>query len=54
MQAHQEELSARAWIVNDEAFMNAGKCPAHGRVGGLVEILSSIEEEGGEDVVGKA
>jgi hypothetical protein len=45
-----EELSeARAWIANDEAFMNAGKHLAQGRVGQLVEILSSIEDETGEE-----
>jgi hypothetical protein len=48
-----EELSeASAWIANDEAFMNAGKRLAHGRVGQLVEILSSIEEETEQEVVG--
>jgi hypothetical protein len=48
-----EELSeARAWVANDEAFMNAGKHLAHGRVGQLVEILSSIEEETKQEVVG--
>ena len=49
------ELSeAKAWIANDEAFMNVGKRLACGRVGQLVEILSSIEEEAtDEEVVGK-
>jgi len=47
-----EELSeARAWVANDEAFINAGKHLANGRVGQLVEILSSIEEEADEQVV---
>jgi hypothetical protein len=49
-----EELSeAGAWIANDEAFMNAGKHLAQGRVGRLVEILSSIEEEADEEGVGR-
>jgi hypothetical protein len=49
------ELSeAKAWIANDEAFMNVGKRLACGRVGQLVEILSSIEEEAtNEEVVGR-
>jgi hypothetical protein len=49
-----EELSeARAWVGNDEAFMNAGKRLAHGRVSQLVEILSSIEEEADEEFAGR-
>jgi hypothetical protein len=53
MRATLEELSeARAWIANDEAFINAGKRLAHGRVGQVVEILSSIEEETDQEVVG--
>jgi hypothetical protein len=50
------ELSeAKAWIANDEAFMNVGKRLACGRVGRLVEILSSIVEEEATDgkVVGR-
>jgi hypothetical protein len=49
------ELSeAKAWIANDEAFMNVGKRLACGRVGQLVEILSAIEEEAAdEEVVGR-
>ena len=49
------ELSeAKAWIANDEAFMNVGKRLACGRVGQLVEILSSIDEEAAEEeVVGR-
>jgi hypothetical protein len=50
-----EELSeAGAWVANDEAFINAGKHLANGRVGQLVEILSSIEEEADEEVVDRA
>jgi hypothetical protein len=50
------ELSeVKAWIANDEAFMNVGKRLACGRVGQLVEILSSIAEEEATDgkVVGR-
>jgi len=50
------ELSeAKAWIANDEAFMNVGKRLACGRVGQLVEILSSVDEEEApdEEVVGR-
>jgi len=50
-----EELSeARAWVANDEAFINAGKRLAHGRVSQLVEILSSIEEEADEELAARA
>jgi hypothetical protein len=50
-----EELSeARAWVANDEAFINAGKHLANGRVAQLVEILSSIEEEAEEEVADRA
>jgi hypothetical protein len=39
-----EELAeAQAWIVNDEALMNAGRPLPNGRVGELVEILSDLE-----------
>ena len=44
--ASTEELAeAQAWIANDEALINAGKPLPSGRVGRLVEILRSIEEE---------
>jgi hypothetical protein len=46
MGASAEELAeARAWIVNDEAFLNSGKSLASGRVRRLVDILATIEEE---------
>jgi hypothetical protein len=49
-----EFSEAKAWIANDEAFMNVGKRLACGRVGQLVEILSSIDEEAAEEeVVGR-
>jgi hypothetical protein len=47
----EELCEAKAWIANDEAFMNTGKRLAHGRVGQLVEILASIEEEADAEVV---
>jgi hypothetical protein len=44
--ATAEELAeAQAWIVNDEALMNAGKPLPSGRVGELVEILTELETE---------
>lgn len=36
---------ARAWMVNDEPLMNSGRPLASGRVGQLVEILQSVEEQ---------
>jgi hypothetical protein len=46
MGATAEELAeARAWIVDDEAFLNSGKNLASGRVGRLVDILVTIEEK---------
>jgi hypothetical protein len=44
--ATPEELEeARAWIVNNEAMMNAGRPMATGRVSQLIEILERVEEE---------
>jgi hypothetical protein len=44
--ATAEELAeARAWGVNDEPLINTGKPLAAGRIGRLVEILRSIEDE---------
>jgi hypothetical protein len=44
--ATADELAeARAWLANDEPLMNSGKPLAAGRVGRLVEILGSLEEE---------
>jgi hypothetical protein len=46
MGATADELAeARAWMANNEALMNSGKPLPVGRVGQLVEILASIEEE---------
>jgi hypothetical protein len=50
----KELAEAKAWIENDEALINAGRHLAQGRVGRLVEILSSIEEEADQDVASKA
>jgi hypothetical protein len=38
-----ELAEAQAWIVNDEALMNAGKPLARGRVGELVDILTELD-----------
>ena len=44
--ATPEELEeARAWVVNDEAMMNAGRPMATGRVSQLIRILARVEEE---------
>jgi len=44
--ATPEELEeAQAWVVNDEAMMNAGRPMATGRVSQLIEILERVEEE---------
>jgi hypothetical protein len=40
-----EFAEARAWIANDEPLLNSGRRLASGRVGQLVEILASVEEE---------
>jgi hypothetical protein len=44
--ATPEELEeARAWVVNNEAMMNAGRPLATGRVSQLIGILERVEEE---------
>ncbi len=46
MGATAEELAeARAWIASDEPLINRGRPLAAGRIGQLVEILATIEEE---------
>jgi len=40
----EEFAQAKAWLVNDEAAMNAGQPLPSGRVAQLVEILSRAEE----------
>jgi len=51
--ATADELAeAQAWMVNDEALINAGKPLPSGRVGELIEILTELEpsEDEGEEV----
>lgn len=44
--ATPDELAeAWAWVVNDEALVNAGRPLATSRVSQLIEILESVEEE---------
>jgi hypothetical protein len=44
--ATADELAeARAWIANNEPLMNSGKPLASGRIGQLVDILASVEDE---------
>lgn len=48
--ATREELAeAQAWIINDEALVNAGRRLPSGRVARLVEILQAAEEESPAD-----
>jgi hypothetical protein len=41
----QELAEANAWLANDEPLLNAGRPLATGRVGRLVELLASLQEE---------
>jgi hypothetical protein len=41
----QELAEASAWLANDEPLLNAGTPLATGRVGRLVELLASLQEE---------
>jgi hypothetical protein len=48
--ATADELAeAQAWIVNDEALMNAGKPLPSGRVRELVDILAELEPNEDDD-----
>ena len=41
-----EELAeARTWVESDEALVNSGKPLPSGRVGQIVELLSTIDAE---------
>jgi hypothetical protein len=42
-------LEARAWIANDEAFMNEGRQLAASRVGQLIDILMRLEQQDDEE-----
>jgi hypothetical protein len=44
-----ELAEAQAWLSNDEPLMNAGKPLATGRVRELVDILSELEADEGEE-----
>jgi hypothetical protein len=41
----QDLVEARAWMTGDDALMNVGKPLPAGRLGGLVDLLSSMEQE---------
>jgi hypothetical protein len=44
---------AQAWIVNDDALLDAGKPPPTGRVRELIDILEELEtDEDEEEEVG--
>lgn len=40
----EEFAEARAWLMNDEAPINAGAHLPSGRVGRLIEILESVDD----------
>ena len=44
--SRQELAEASAWLANDEPLLNAGRPLAGGRVGRLVEILATMQEDG--------
>jgi hypothetical protein len=43
--SRQELAEAQAWLANDEPLMNSGRPLAAGRVGRLVELLATMQEE---------
>jgi hypothetical protein len=48
--ATADELAeAQAWIVNDEALLNAGKPLPSGRVRELIDILAELEPSEDDD-----
>ncbi|HMI14031.1 MAG TPA: hypothetical protein VK678_11995 [Bradyrhizobium sp.] len=48
--ATADELAeARAWLVNDEPLLNAGKPLATGRVRELIDILAELEPSEDDD-----
>jgi len=48
--ATADELAeARAWLVNDEPLLNAGKSLATGRVRELIDILAELEPSEDDD-----
>jgi hypothetical protein len=40
-----ELAEAQAWLANNEPLMNSGRPLAGGRVGRLIDILETIEDE---------
>jgi hypothetical protein len=47
----EEFAQARAWLVNDEAPINAGDPLASGRIAHLMGILDSLEAEADEPTI---
>jgi hypothetical protein len=47
----EEFAQARAWMVNDEAPINAGDPLASGRVAQLMGILENLEEEADQPTI---
>jgi hypothetical protein len=44
----QEVSEAKAWLANDEALLNAGRPLAGGRVGRLVDLVATKDEDVGQ------
>ena len=40
-----ELAEAKAWLANDEAMLNAGRPLAGGRVGRLIDLVATKDEE---------
>jgi hypothetical protein len=47
----EEFAQARAWLVNDEAPINAGDPLASGRIAQLMEILETLEPAADEPTI---
>jgi hypothetical protein len=45
----QELAEAQAWVINDEALLNAGRPLPKGRIGQLLEIIRAKEQEEQQD-----
>jgi hypothetical protein len=50
--AAEELAEAQAWIVNDDALLNAGKPPPSGRVRELIDILAELETDEEDEEAG--
>src|SRR4051794_14936176 len=41
----EEFVEAQAWILNDEALINAGRTLPSGRIGQLIAILQAVDDD---------